>query len=103
MNDLATTFADLTRTLENFTAVPLAADFFSWCDETDTFPHIRWSLSALGVSFNTAEPVSDLRARIERKLETETRKGERGHWTFDANRLVALRQMLRAIKKFEVA
>lgn len=103
MNMITQTFADLTQALTKFTAVQLCADFFQWADETDNFPHIRWSLSALGVSFEPSMPVAELKARIERKLEQEISRGERRHWSFDANRLITWRQMLRAIAKFQEA
>ena len=99
MNALAANFALFTETLEKFARIPLAQDFFEWAEEGE-WPKIRWSLSALGVSFTPSMPLSDLKARIERKLETETRNGESRHWSFDANRLVTWRQLLRAIDKY---
>jgi hypothetical protein len=98
---LARTFADFTETLAKFTREPLATDLFSWCVETDNFPHIRWSLSALGVSFEPSMTVADLRAKIERKLEQERSKKERAHWSYDSNRQVAFAQMVAAIDEFK--
>lgn len=99
MNAFAANFALFTETLEKFTRVPLSQDFFEWAEEGE-WPKIRWSLSALGVSFAPSMPLADLKARIERKLEAETRKGESRHWSFDANRLITWRQLLRAIDKY---
>lgn len=95
----ALTALDFTRTLEKFTREPLCQDFFEWAEQSE-WPKIRWSLSSLGVSFSPSQRLSDLKARIERKLETETRNGERRHWSFDANRLITWRQLLRAIDKY---
>lgn len=100
MNALARTFADFTRTLEKFTREPLAADLFEWCAETDTYAHIRWALSVHGVPFEPSTPVSDLKARLERKVEQEHSRRFRKHWSFDVNRLRCFEQMLATIHEF---
>lgn len=102
MNAFAANFALFTETLEKFTRVPLAQDFFEWAEDGE-WPHVRWTLSTIGASFSPSEPLADFKARIERKLEQETSKGERRHWSFDANRLITWRQLLRAIDKYERA
>jgi hypothetical protein len=53
------------------------------------------------VSFEPSMTVSDLRAKIERKLEQERSKKERAHWSYDSNRQVAFAQMVAAIDEFK--
>jgi hypothetical protein len=45
---------------------------------------------------DTVENVADIVARLERALRAERSRARSGHWTYDLNRHIALRQAYRA-------
>ena len=91
-------FADA---LAKATRAPLAEDFFAWAADTDTYPHVRWALDVNCVRYEPSMRLDDLKAVIQRREEGEIAKGERRHWSFDVNRLVTWRDILRAIEQFQ--
>ena len=103
MNALDQTAFDLTRALRKFTREPRVADFLAWekSQEPHPYPHIAWWWSVLGIRFEPSETLSDLRARIERFIDREEQKYGMDHWSYDANRLVALKQMIEVIEQYQ--
>lgn len=101
--NIATTFTDLSHALRKFIVEPLCADLFAWCELTGTDTRLRSRMTMLSVPFSATTAVSDLKARLERRIVSERGRRERGHWSFDANRLIALKQMLATVEKFQAA
>lgn len=93
----------IARSVQQFATEPLAADLFAWCAMTGTDIRLRSRLELLKLPFSAALPVSMLKARLERRIEAERGKQERGHWSADWNRLVALKQALATVEAFERA
>lgn len=91
------------RSVAKFTTEPLAADLFAWSAMTGTDIRIQSRLELLKVPFTAVTPVSLLKARLERRIEAERGKQERGHWSADWNRLIALKQALATVEAFEGA
>jgi len=62
---------------------------------------IRWD-PFTGVSANAAES-AEIVARLERALRAERNRARAGHWTYDLNRHIALRQAYMAERERLVA
>lgn len=45
--------------------------------------------------------VSEAKSRAENEIERCRKKREAGHWSFDANKLIALKQFLRTLEAYE--
>ena len=45
--------------------------------------------------------VAEAKARAENEIERCRKKREAGHWSFDANKLIALKQFLRTLEAYE--
>ena len=103
MNALDQTAFDLTRALRKFTREPRVADFLAWESVQDPRPYrgIAWSWSALGIRFEPSDTLSDLRVRIDRFIIREEQKYGMDHHSYDANRLVALKQMIEVIEQYQ--
>lgn len=91
------------RSVKQFTTEPLVADLFAWSAMTGTDIRLQSRLELLNVPFTAATPVSLLKARLGRRIEAERGKQERGHWSADWNRLIALKQALATVEAFERA
>lgn len=102
MNAFTQTITDLATTLKRFSTEPLAADLFSWCAQTGTDTRLRSRLELLRVPFTAATPVLDLKRKLERRIavEPDRIKDKRSP---DINRLIALKQALGTVEKFQQA
>ena len=106
MNALDQTAFDLTRALRKFTREPRVADFLEWEKSQDPrrpYRAIEWSWSALGIRFGPSDTVAELRARIDRFIIREEQKYGMDHWSYDANRLIALKHMIEVIEQYQEA
>ena len=98
---LQLTHSRVADVLVKLAKVPLSGDFFEWSREFGDRWNVEHSLRLLGHKPGGTTPLADLKASIGRQIEREQRKLERGHWSFDLNRLTAYRQMLARIELYE--
>lgn len=94
-----TTGNALASTLKRMTE-PTLADVDAWGRKEGRYKNFLWALEAIhGIS--DTMPVWEAKVALNRRLVREEGKRDHGHWSFDANRLIATRQMLEHIEAWE--
>lgn len=88
----------IARSVERFTTEPFCADLFAWCAMTGTDARLKSRLQLSNVPFSSLTPVSLLKARLERRIAVD-----KNHWSYDWNRIIALKQALETVEKYEGA
>lgn len=104
----ATTIRDLTGFLSGIAAVqnevPRLSDFYEHLAEKNPRRARVMERNAeyfLGMRRDGA--VSKAIDEVTRFLARERKKGEQGHWSYDMNRVIALREMLADLAEYEAA
>lgn len=102
MNALAMTGAAIARTLTSLAAEPTLAEVDKWSRENRRYTNFLWAAETIAGLPETT-PVWEARYELLKRITREESKRERGHWSFDANRLIALKQMVDHLEAFESA
>lgn len=101
MNAMQMTGTALASALRDFTREPTLSDVAEAAENQRTSMHFLWvAQTYFGMSDDT--PTWEAKIEIIRRIDREESKRRYGHWSFDANRLIAMKQMLARIEAYEV-
>ncbi|MBN7755458.1 hypothetical protein JYP46_01360 [Nitratireductor aquimarinus] len=100
MNAHALTAQALTGALTKIAVGTTVDDVAEWGRSVGQYPHFRSAVYAI-TGLDAFEPIDKVKARIERMTIREENKRDREHWSYDANRHVALKQMADHIALYE--
>lgn len=93
-----TTINVLTGFLGRMSGEATLGDLSDWNAKTGEWPTLFLSLKRFG---DRDTLLSQAKVRIEKRRDMVRRKKENGHWSYDANEAIALRQLVEFIARFE--
>jgi len=102
MQSMQITAKDLTSALRGVTRDQTLGDVAEAAENQRTSMHFLW-VAQTYFSMSDDTPTWEAKIEIIRRIDREESKRRYGHWSFDANRLIAMKQMLVRIETFEAA
>jgi len=89
--------------MQTICAEPTLGDVQSWLWSLPECPDRRFlsRVGLLGLGLDRFSTISEAKARLERQVARDIDKRDRGHWSYDGNRLIASQQALDTIEAFE--
>lgn len=100
MQSMQITAKDLTSALRRVTREPTLGDVAEAAENQRASMHFLW-VAQTYFGMSDATPTWEAKIEIIRRIDREESKRRYGHWSFDANRLIAMKQMLARIETFE--
>lgn len=100
MNSMQMTGTALASALRDFTGEPTLGDVADAAENQRTSMHFLW-VAQTYFGMSDATPTWEAKIEIIRRIDREESKRRYGHWSFDANRLIALKQFLRTLEAYE--